>query len=124
MTVVCQKFDLAKSIATFTMQEDTHYSVLKIIEENPRITQRELADDLGVSLGKANYCLKALVARGWVKAGNFKRNRNKLSYAYLLTPRGIEGKADLTVRFLKRKMNEYELLKKQIELLQKEMETR
>lgn len=103
------------------MSEDTHFQVLRIIEENPQITQRELADNLGVSLGKANYCLKALIAKGWIKANNFKNNKNKLSYAYLLTPRGVEEKAGMTVRFLKRKMDEYEALKEEITQLQKDM---
>lgn len=103
------------------MSEDTHFQVLRIIEENPQITQRELADNLGVSLGKANYCLKALIEKGWIKANNFKNNKNKLSYAYLLTPRGVEEKAGMTVRFLKRKMDEYEALKEEITQLQKDM---
>jgi EPS-associated MarR family transcriptional regulator len=105
------------------MSEDTHYKVLKIIESNPEITQRELAGELGVSLGKANYCLKSLMEKGWVKANNFKNSNNKLAYAYLLTPRGIEQKTALALHFLKRKMTEYEQLRQEIEEMQKEVST-
>lgn len=105
------------------MSEETHYRVLKIIETNPAITQRELANDLGVSLGKVNYCLKSLIEKGWLKARNFKNNKNKLSYAYLLTPKGVEEKSKLTVRFLKRKIQEYEDLKSEIESLKAEVDS-
>lgn len=101
------------------MSEDTHYNVLKLIEENPRITQRELALALGVSLGKVNYCLKAVLEKGWVKANNFKNSNNKMAYAYLLTPKGIEAKTALSLQFLKKKMKEYEQLKQEISQLQK-----
>lgn len=100
------------------MTEDTHYKVLKLLEQNPHISQRELAREMGVSLGKVNYCLKALVERGWVKMDNFSRNPNKLQYAYLLTPRGLKAKTALTARFLKRKLAEYEALRAEIEELQ------
>jgi EPS-associated MarR family transcriptional regulator len=102
------------------MNEDTHYEVLKILEENPQVSQRQLAAEMGVSLGKANYCLKALVEKGLVKAGNFKNSANKLAYFYVLTPRGIEAKAKISVRFLQRKIAEYEALGREIEQLQKE----
>jgi EPS-associated MarR family transcriptional regulator len=105
------------------MNEDIHFRVLKIVESNPQITQRDLADELGVSLGKVNYCLKSLIDKGWVKASNFKNSKNKLAYAYLLTPKGIEEKAAMTVRFLKRKMDEYEVLKEEIAQLQQDIET-
>jgi len=98
-------------------QEDTHFWVLKHIQENPQITQRELAKALGVSLGGINYCLKGLMERGWVKLHNFNANTNKLQYAYLLTPHGVAEKAALTARYLKRKMAEYEALKAEIEAL-------
>ena len=78
------------------MNEDTHYRVLKVIEINPQITQRQLADELGISLGKANYCLKSLAQKGLIKASNFKNSNNKLAYAYLLTPHGIEEKAGMS----------------------------
>jgi EPS-associated MarR family transcriptional regulator len=103
------------------MNEDTHFRVLKVIETNPQITQRELANELGISLGKANYCLKSLAQKGWIKASNFKNSNNKLAYAYLLTPIGIEEKARMTVRFLRRKMNEYEALKLEISQLKKDV---
>ena len=101
---------------------ETHYKVLRQIEENPEITQRELARELGVSLGKANYCLKALIQKGWIKANNFKNNKNKAAYAYLLTPKGIEKKAQITVAYLKNKMKEYESLREEITQLKSELD--
>jgi EPS-associated MarR family transcriptional regulator len=101
---------------------ETHLQVLRHIEANPEITQRELARELGVSVGKVNYCIKALVQKGWVKANNFKNNKNKAAYAYLLTPKGIEQKAQITVRYLKSKMAEYETLKQEIAQLRSEIE--
>ncbi|MGR8934979.1 MAG: MarR family EPS-associated transcriptional regulator [Gammaproteobacteria bacterium] len=103
------------------MQEETHLRVLRILQSNPEITQRELAAQLGISLGKVNYCLKALIDKGWIKANNFKNNNNKAAYAYLLTPRGLEEKGRITVAFLKRKITEYELLKQEIEQLHEEV---
>lgn len=102
------------------MIEDTHYRVLKILEQNPHISQRELAGEMGVSLGKANYCLKGLIEKGLVKANNFKNSSNKLAYFYVLTPRGIEAKAKISVLFLQRKMEEYEALEAEIEQLKRE----
>ena len=104
------------------MPEDTQYKVLKILENNPQVSQRELANELGVSLGKANYCLKALIEKGLVKANNFKNSANKLAYFYVLTPRGIEAKAKISVRFLQRKMKEYEALGEEIERLKIEQD--
>jgi len=106
------------------MKDDIHFRVLKIIDSSPQITQRELADELGVSLGKANYCLKSLIDKGWLKARNFKNSRNKMAYAYLLTPTGIEEKAAMTIDFLRRKMDEYEALKQEIEQLKSEVQSR
>ncbi len=100
--------------------EETHFQVLRLLERRPDLTQRELADELGVSVGKANYVLNALIERGLVKARNFKNSRNKAAYAYILTPAGIEEKARVTVRFLKRKMEEYEIIRNEIEELKKE----
>ena len=105
------------------MPEETHYHVLQLIEKNPSIPQRQLASELGVSVGKANYCLKALIDKGWVKANNFKNSNNKLAYIYKLTPSGIEQKARITVNFLKRKMSDYESLKQEIEMLKNEVNT-
>lgn len=101
--------------------EETHFQVLRLLERRPDLTQRELADELGVSLGKANYVLNALIEKGLVKARNFKNSRNKAAYAYFLTPAGIEEKARITVRFLKRKMDEYEQIRKEIEELREEV---
>ena len=97
--------------------EEVHFRVLQLIQKNPEFSQRELARELGVSLGKANYCLNALIDKGFVKARNFRRSDNKLAYAYLLTPSGIEEKARVAVAFLRRKMDEYEALKTEIEVL-------
>lgn len=100
---------------------ESHYRVLRLIADKPELTQRDLARELGVSLGKVNYCVNALIDKGWVKVRNFRNSENKLSYAYLLTPRGIESKATITLQFLKRKMTEYETLKTEIEQLQREV---
>ena len=91
-----------------------HFDVLRKIQKKPESTQRELAEELGFSLGKLNYCLKALQAKGLVKIENFKRNPNKLNYIYVLTPKGISEKAKLTINFMKKKMQEYEELKLEI----------
>ncbi len=103
---------------------ETHLKLLRAIEANPSASQRELSQILGVSLGKANYCLKALMEKGWVKAGNFKASPNKGAYLYLLTPTGLEAKAALTVNFLRRKKAEYDLLRTEIAALEREVETR
>jgi len=104
------------------MTDELQHKLFKIITQHPHTNQRELSQHLGISLGKANYCVKALIAKGWVKAQNFKNNKNKLSYAYLLTPSGIEQKASVTVSYLKRKMQEYDELKAAVEELKKEVE--
>ena len=95
-------------------QED-NFNVLRKIEKNPSSSQRELADDLGFSLGKLNYCLKALKSKGLVKMKNFQQNPNKLNYAYVLTPKGVAEKTKLTINFMKRKIKEYEELKKELD---------
>ena len=92
-------------------QSDDNLNVLRRIQKNPRSSQRKLALDLGFSLGKLNYCLKALKEKGLVKIKNFRDNKNKISYIYLLTPGGIEAKTNLTLSFMKRKMKEYDELK-------------
>lgn len=94
---------------------------MKRLEENPDITQRELAKELGISLGGVNYCIKALMEKGLVKMQNFNHSKNKFGYVYLLTPAGIAEKTSLTARFLKRKMQEYETIRVEIEALKKEM---
>ena len=102
--------------------EEAHYKLLRLVEEKPRLTQRELAREMGVSLGKVNYCVNALIEKGWIKARNFRTGNNKLAYAYLLTPRGIEQKAAITVHFLRRKVAEYESLRKEIARLRREVD--
>ena len=104
------------------MAEERHLKALRLLEQNPEMTQRELAEALGVSVGAANYCLKALVEKGWVKLENFHKNPNKLGYLYLLTPMGIAAKAQLTAGFLRRKMAEYEALRAEIDQLQAEVD--
>ncbi len=104
--------------ASKSIDPDVHFRVLYLLEEEPGLTQRELAHKLGISLGGVNYCLKALINIGHIKAGNFSKNPNKSVYLYLLTPKGVAEKAKLTGSFLKRKMGEYQALKKEIDLLQ------
>ena len=103
------------------MNEEIPYKLFKLIEEDPNLSQRELAQELGISLGKTNYCLKAFMGKGWLKARNFKNSNNKIAYAYVLTPRGLSEKAKLMTRFLKRKVCEYEMLKSEIEQLRQEV---
>jgi EPS-associated MarR family transcriptional regulator len=99
---------------------ETHLRVLRLLQADPHLTQRELADALGVSLGKVNYCMKELLLKGLVKMQNFSNSRNKLGYAYLLTPSGVAAKARLTAEYLKIKVAEYESLKHEIEQLRVE----
>ena len=88
--------------------------ILRKIQKNPKVSQREMAEELGFSLGKLNYCLRALKEKGLIKIENFKKNPNKINYFYILTPKGIQEKTRLTLNFMKRKMDEYEQLKKEI----------
>lgn len=104
------------------MDDETAYKLLKLVQEDPNISQREIAHELGISLGKANYCLKAVMERGWVKAKNFYRSTNKRGYMYLLTNKGINEKARVTFRFLKYKMDEYEALETEIAQIKQEAE--
>lgn len=101
--------------------DELSVALLRRLADAPQVSQRELARDTGVSLGKLNYALRALIDKGWVKAGNFSRNQHKLSYAYLLTPSGIEAKAKLTRDFLSRKLREYDRLRAEIEDLRAEV---
>lgn len=103
--------------------EEMQYKLIRLLEANPELSQRDVARELGVSLGKVNYCLRALVQKGWIKVANFKNSRNKAAYAYLLTPRGIERKAHLTVQFLQIKMREYETLRVEIEQMRRETDS-
>jgi EPS-associated MarR family transcriptional regulator len=102
-------------------QEDTYFRVMRILHDRSDITQRELAERLGVSVSGLNYCLKSLIDKGWVKIHNFSNNKNKLGYAYLLTPAGIVQKASLTGRFLQRKLQEYDALKQEINQIKQEV---
>ena len=104
------------------LQEDTYFRVLRMLQDNPDMTQREIAEELGISTSGLNYCLKALIDKGWVKVQNFSQSKNKFGYIYVLTPQGIAEKVVLTGRFLKRKMQEYENLRAEIETLQSEVE--
>jgi EPS-associated MarR family transcriptional regulator len=104
------------------ISDDMRYRLMRLLEGNPELSQRDVARALGISIGKVNYCLRALVRRGWVKAANFTNSRNKAAYMYLLTPRGLEAKASLTVRFLQTKIREYEALKAEIEEIRAEAE--
>jgi EPS-associated MarR family transcriptional regulator len=104
--------------------DEAQFRILRHVEANPRVSQRELARALGLSLGKVNYCLNALIEAGCIKASNFRGSRNKLAYAYLLTPRGIEQKAVATFNFLRQKVAEYEALRSEIADLRREVNRR
>lgn len=114
---------MSQSIPKENRKEDTRFRVLRLLEESPELTQREIANQLGISLGGANYCLRALIDKGFVKISNFQGSKNKLGYAYLLTPQGIYEKTKLTSNFLRRKMREYEALKIEIEALKNDLDT-
>lgn len=105
------------------LDDEYRYKILKELQQAPDISQRELAKRLEISLGKTNFCVKALIEKGLIKADNFKNSTNKIGYLYLLTPKGIEEKASLTKRFLQRKLTEYESLEKEIEQLRQEIKT-
>lgn len=105
------------------LTDEYRYKILKELQQEPDISQRELAKRLEISLGKANFCLKALIEKGLIKAENFKNSTNKIGYLYLLTPKGIEEKVTLTQRFLQRKLKEHEALEKEIEQLRKEVKS-
>ncbi len=102
------------------LSDEYRYKILKRLEANPEISQRELAGELGISLGRVNFCVQALIEKGLVKANNFRNSKNKKGYAYLLTPRGIEEKAKITVEFLKIKIAEHEALTKEIKGLRED----
>jgi len=102
------------------LTDETRYRILKLLEADPHASQRRISDELGISLGRVNYCLNALIKKGLVKANNFRNSENKRAYLYLLTPRGIEERARVTARFLRVKLDEYEILKRELEELQRE----
>jgi EPS-associated MarR family transcriptional regulator len=97
-----------------------HYKLMRLLEQNPGISQRDAARELGVSLGKINYCLRGLMGRGWIKASNFKNSQNKAAYLYILTASGIAEKANLAVTYLKERVDEYEALRIEIEQMRRE----
>lgn len=103
------------------LTDEMRYKLMRVLEGNPEMSQREIARKLGVSLGRVNYCLQALVQKGLVKAKNFSNSKSKAAYMYLLTPRGVEQKAHLAVRFLRAKTEEYEALRAEIEQVQREL---
>ena len=103
------------------LSDDLRYRLLKHLAEQPQASQRQLSEILGVSVGSLNYCVNALIARGWVKATNFRNSHNKLAYAYLLTPSGIEAKTRIAMRFLQRKLEEHEALEQEIAQLRSEV---
>ena len=105
----------------FLIDPEIPYRLLKILEADPNLTQRQMAGEMGISLGKFNYCLKELVKKGFVKVERFTSSENKAAYMYILTPNGIEEKSRITVSFLKRKMQEFEAIKQQIEELKQEV---
>lgn len=113
---VCSTIEHEPALLT----DEYRYKILRLLEENPQLSQRDLADRLGVSLGKANYCLRALIRLGQVKARNFKNNRNRTAYFYVLTSKGIAAKARSMTRFLQVKVAEYEALQREIEQLRRE----
>jgi EPS-associated MarR family transcriptional regulator len=102
------------------LSDEMRYRLLKLLDANPRLSQRDVARELGISLGKVNYCLQALVRKGWIKASRFTNSRSKAAYMYLLTPRGIEAKMRLTFEFLRIKLREYETLRDEIEQIRRE----
>ena len=101
-------------------KKQNQYQILKSLEQDSRSTQRQLSNNLGVSLGKVNYCIKSLIEKGLIKVNNFRNNKNKIQYSYLLTPKGVEEKAKLTLDFIRIKTQEYDALKQEIESLRQE----
>ena len=104
------------------IQDETYFRIMRILQENPDLTQRELAVQLGMSVGGLNYCLKALIDKGFVKMHNFSKSKNKFKYIYLLTPIGISEKMALTIRFLSRKISDYEALNLEIQSLKSQVD--
>jgi EPS-associated MarR family transcriptional regulator len=105
---------------TALLTDEYRYRILKLLETDPQASQRRIADELDISLGRVNYCLQALIQKGLVKAKNFRNSANRRAYLYHLTAKGLEAKARVTVRFLKAKMREYEALRKELEQLQRD----
>jgi EPS-associated MarR family transcriptional regulator len=104
------------------LTDEVRFKLLKLFEANPTLSQRDVAGELGISLGKVNFCVNSLIEKGWIKVTNFKNSKNKIAYMYLLTPRGIEEKAGITARFLQRKLREHAALTAEIEQIRDEAE--
>ena len=121
MAVACLKSSPPPLNKRISLQEDIQFQVLRRLYETPDVSQRTLAKELGISLGSINFCFQALVDKGWVKMQNFSQSKHKMGYVYLLTPAGIAEKSVLTARFLKRKLEEYETLRVEIEQLKAEI---
>ena len=102
------------------LTDEYRYRILKLLEKNPTASQREIARELGVSLGRVNFCLQALIEKGLIKVNNFRKNESKRAYLYYLTPKGMKEKTRVTVRYLKLKLDEYESLKREVAELQRE----
>ena len=113
------KFTVFRKMAEY-LKKQNKFQILKSLERDTHPTQRQLSNDLGVSLGKVNYCLKSLIKKGFIKVNNFRNSKNKIQYSYLLTPKGIEEKAKLTLDFIRIKTQEYDTLKQEIESLKQE----
>ena len=105
-----------------TYEQEIHYRLLKVLSQDPQLGQRDMAKRMGISLGKVNYCISELAAKGWIKITRFRSAKDKIPYTYMLTPKGLEEKGRLTIRFLERKLSEYEEIKKQIRELHYEVE--
>ena len=103
-------------------EQEIRYRLLKVLSQDPNLGQRDMAKRMGISLGKVNYCVSGLASKGWIKITRFKSAKKKIPYTYMLTPKGVEEKGRLTLRFLKRKLSEYEEIKKQIRELHYEVE--
>ncbi len=103
------------------LTDETRYRILKLLQADPNASQRRIAEELGISLGRVNFCLRALIDKGLIKVKNFRTSANKRAYLYLLTPRGLEEKARVTARFLRVKLAEYEVLKSEVEELHREV---
>ena len=110
-----------KKLKKSPMSSDIHFKLLDTLEKNPKLSQRILSRELGISLGSINYCLRALIEKGQVKAHNFRKNSNKIGYVYLLTPKGISEKISMTKEFLRKRIDEYEMLQSEITRLENDI---
>lgn len=119
-----ERIKARQEVGVSMLSDETRYKLMRLLEVNPQLSQRDAARKLGISVGKMNYCLRALIHKGWVKAVRFKNSHRKAAYSYLLTPRGIDEKANLTLQFLQLKVREYELLRIEIEQLRRDAQAR